>query len=128
MPSSLLWPQRLGGDADEIVIGLDVHKQSETAVALDGLVSARAVRRRDGELAADRSCSADRDLAVAWDRRAPIERGIAPDRVAGTLADQFAAVVEKMSFELLALHAAARSIVTCSACPPPIGGSLPSSR
>lgn len=92
------------------------------------LESARAARRRDGKLAADRSGSPDRDFAVARDRCASIERGIAPDRVPATFADQFAAVVEKMSFELLAFHAAARSIVTCSACPPPIGGSLPSSR
>jgi hypothetical protein len=48
--------------------------------------------------------------------------------VLAAFADHFAAVVEEMSFELLALHAAARSIVTCSACPPPIGGFLPSSR
>ena len=87
----------------------------------------RAARRRNGKLATDRSCSPDRDLPVAWDGCASIERGITPDRVPATFTDRFAAVLEKMSLELLALHAA-RSIVTCSACPPPIGGSLPSSR
>ena len=37
-------------------------------------------------------------------------------------------MLRQVTFEFLSLHAAARSIVTCSACPPPIGGSRPSSR
>jgi len=52
------------------------------------------VRRRDGKLAADRSGSPDRDLAVTWNRCASIYCGIAPDRVTATFANDFAAVVE----------------------------------
>lgn len=90
--------------------------------------SSRAGRRRNGKLAADRSGGSDRDLTVARERSAPIDGSVAPDRVPAALADDFAAVVEEMSFELLALHAAAMSIVTCSVCPLPIGGFFPSSR
>lgn len=62
---------------------------------------------------------------MARDGCANVESRVVPDRVPGTLADGLASMVGEMTFELLAPHAAARSIVTCSAWPPPMGGSRP---
>ncbi len=65
---------------------------------------------------------------MARHRGAKIARAVRPDRVAGALANDLTAVLGQVSLEFLASQAAARSIVTCSAWPPPIGGSRPSSR
>lgn len=62
---------------------------------------------------------------MARDRCANVEGGVVPYRVPGTLAQCLASMFDEVTFELLASHAAARSIVTCSAWPPPIGGSRP---
>jgi hypothetical protein len=52
-------------------------------------------------------------------------RWVMPDRVIGAFPQDLAAVVFEVAFEVSTPQAAARSIVTCSACPPPIGGSRP---
>jgi len=87
--------------------------------------SARAAERRDGELAADRAGGASRDLAMARDRGTQIQYGVRPDRVVGALAQRLAAAVAQMTLKLAALQAAG-SMVICSTCPKPIGGSRPS--
>ena len=90
--------------------------------------STLAERRWNGELAADRTSCADRYLAMTRDRCADVEGEVVPDRVIGALAQHLASMIDEMAFELLAPHAAAMSIVTRSAWPPPIGGSRPCSR
>jgi hypothetical protein len=64
---------------------------------------------------------------VAWDRSSQLPPAIGPDGVLGAFADRLATVVAKVAFEIAELQAA-RLIVSASACPPPIGGSRPSSR
>jgi len=64
---------------------------------------------------------------MARDRGAQVPLDVRPDRVLGAVSDRLAAVVAQMAFEVAALQAA-RLIVSASACPPPIGGSRPSSR
>ena len=91
------------------------------------LVSALAERRWNRELAADRASRAGRYLAMTRDRCADVEGGVVPDGVIGALTQHLASMIDEMAFELLAPHAAAMSIVTCSAWPPPIGGSRPCS-
>jgi hypothetical protein len=88
---------------------------------------ARAGRRWNGELPADSARRTDRNLAVTWNRSSQVPRRIGPDCVVGALADRLATVVAKVAFEVPALQAA-RLIVSASTCPPPIGGSRPSSR
>lgn len=89
---------------------------------------ARAARRWNARLSTDGAGRAERDLAMAWDRSTEIAARIHPDRVSGSLATLLAAVVAEVTHEVGPLQAAASSIVTCSAWPPPIGGSRPSSR
>ena len=64
---------------------------------------------------------------MARDRRAQITAWVTPDRVAGAFANRGAAVVGEMPLEITALQAA-RSILSDSTRPPPIGGSRPSAR
>lgn len=91
-------------------------------------LSARAGWRRNGELTADHASCADRYLAMTRHWRADVESRVVPDRVTAALTQYLASMSDEMTFELLAPHAAAMSIVTCSAWPPPIGGSRPCSR
>ena len=61
-----------------------------------------------------------------WRHRGPqIQYGVRPDRVVGALAQRLAAAVAQMTLKLAALQAAG-SMVICSTCPKPIGGSRPS--
>ena len=72
-------------------------------------------RRRKRELTADGPRRTDRYLAMTRNRRTEIDRRVPPDRMVGALAEHLTAMIDEMAFELLPLHAAARSIVTCSA-------------
>ncbi len=101
--------------------------QAEPDPARACCASAYAGWRWNRELAADRAGGAGGDLAVPRDRSAQVGGRAAPDRVAGALAEHFAAVFRQVALQLAAFQAA-RSIVTLSTCPPPIGGSRPSSR
>ena len=84
--------------------------------------------RWHAELPADGADCADRDLAMARDGCPQVAWRVVPDHVAGAFAQQLAAVVGKVAFEISPPQAAATSIVTCSTWPPPTGGSRPSSR
>lgn len=96
-----------------------------TAQAPDLSVGRLAGRSR----AVDRwRAQSDRYLAVPRNRCAQVSSDVRPDRVIGALPDDPAAAVGEVTFEVSTPHAVARSIVTCSACPPPMGGSRPSSR
>ena len=89
--------------------------------------SARSRRRRNRELAADRAGSPGRDFAMPRHGRAQVRGRVVPDGVVGALA-QHPTAVSEVALEVVALQAAAMSIVSCSTWPPPIGGSRPSSR
>ncbi len=62
---------------------------------------------------------------MARERGTQVTRPVLPDRVIGAFTQDLAAVGSEMSLELSTPQAAAKSIVTRSACPPPIGGSRP---
>ena len=64
---------------------------------------------------------------MAGKRDSEVTVGVPPDRVIRALPQQHAAVVAQVALELAARQAA-RLIVNGSTCPPPIGGSRPSSR
>jgi hypothetical protein len=61
---------------------------------------------------------------VSWDGRPKVMFRVVPDRVVGSLTHDLTAVLREVSFENLPFQAAARSMVICSACPLPIGGSF----
>ena len=79
-------------------------------------------------MSADRAGSPGRDLKVPRHGRAQVGGSVVPDGVVGALAQHLAAVSGEGALEFAALQGAATSIVICSTCPPPIGGSQPSSR
>ena len=79
-------------------------------------------------MSADRAGSAGRDFAVPGTGVRRSEGGLCQMVWFGALAQHLAAVSGEVALEFAALQAAATSIVSCSTCPPPIGGSRPSSR
>jgi hypothetical protein len=111
---TLLWTARAWSASPVLVAA---HRQPSVIT-----VGSQAVGRRAG----GRSRGRFRDLAVPRDRGTLIDGRVVPDRMVGALAQHGAPVSYKMAFEVAASQAAgARSIVTCSACPEPIGGVRP---
>ncbi len=61
-------------------------------------------------------------------RGTQVDCRVVPDHVVGALAQDLAAMIGEVPFKVAAFQAAgARSSVTCSVCPPPIGGVRPCS-